>query len=43
MDVDPENEELADLHVYTTTGQGDGARSGDLEGNVLAGLDSVVN
>lgn len=43
MDVDTENEELADLHVYATPGEGYGARRGDLEGDVLAGLDGVVD
>lgn len=43
MNVDSENEKLADLHVYAATGETDGAGGGDLKGDVLAGLDGVVD
>ena len=43
MDVDAENEELADLHVDLCACECDFAGVRDLCGNVFAGFDSVVN
>jgi len=42
VDVDAQDEELADLHVYLLSGQRDGARQGDLRRDFLAGCDGVV-
>lgn len=39
VDVDPQDEELADLHVDLLPAQVDFARQGNLGRNVLAGLD----
>jgi hypothetical protein len=43
VNVDAEDEELADLHVDLRSGEGDFARQGDLGGDILAGFDSVVD
>jgi hypothetical protein len=43
VDVDAQNEELADLHVDLGACEGDGAGEGDLGGDVLAGFDGVVD
>lgn len=39
VDVDSQDEELSDLHIYLFPAQGDFARQGDLGRNVLAGVD----
>ncbi len=43
MNVDPEDEELADLHVDLSPRESDLASHGDLSRDVFAGFDGVVN
>jgi hypothetical protein len=43
VDVDAEDEELADLHVDLRPGEGDFACQGDLGGDIFTGFDGVID